>query len=186
MPPRKQQASRPRKPRAARPVADGPVLDESVVAALESLHGEIRRSFVLTAERVQETFEDGVRRGCLTRSDAERLVATLLDVGHSQRKELLADLEAVVDRATTGVADGLRRARDGVDATVRRSPMADRALRVAGFGSLPIKAYDELVVGQVLSKLESLSAAELRRVQTYERSHANRKSVLAAIEKRLG
>jgi hypothetical protein len=52
--------------------------------------------------------------------------------------------------------------------------------------SFPILAYDDLTAAQVIGRLEGLSAAELRKVRDYERRHANRKSVLAAIEKALG
>ena len=43
----------------------------------------------------------------------------------------------------------------------------------------------ELTVGQVTQRLPGLSAPQLRQVRDYERRHANRKSVLAAIEKLL-
>jgi hypothetical protein len=53
-------------------------------------------------------------------------------------------------------------------------------------GPLPIAGYDELTAGQVQGKLDGLNPAELRNVREYERRHANRKSVLTAIEKLLG
>ena len=63
---------------------------------------------------------------------------------------------------------------------------ADRARRAAGVGpSFPILGYDELKVGQVTSRIKELGKPDLRKVLTYERKHANRKSVVAAIEKRL-
>ena len=50
---------------------------------------------------------------------------------------------------------------------------------------LPILGYDELTAAQVQSRLVGRSPAELRKVRDYERRHANRKSVLAAIDKHL-
>jgi len=43
-----------------------------------------------------------------------------------------------------------------------------------------------LTAGLVGERLAGLTLSELRKVREYERSHANRKSVLAAIEKSLG
>ena len=65
----------------------------------------------------------------------------------------------------------------------RRGPTARSA---AGLGSpFPISGYDDLTATQVKSRLVELTAAELRKVRDHERRDANRKSVLAAIEKRL-
>jgi hypothetical protein len=63
---------------------------------------------------------------------------------------------------------------------------ADRARRTVGVGpSFPILGYDDLTAAQVNSRLKGLSPRELRQVREYERRHANRKSVLDAIEKAL-
>ena len=56
---------------------------------------------------------------------------------------------------------------------------------VSGEQGVPIDAYDDLTARQATESLKDLSAAELRQVRDYERRHANRKSVLAAIEKAL-
>ena len=48
----------------------------------------------------------------------------------------------------------------------------------------PDPAYDELTARQVTERLRGLAPAELRRVREYERRHANRKSVLTAIDAR--
>ncbi len=64
---------------------------------------------------------------------------------------------------------------------------ADRARRAAGLGpSFPITGYDDLTAAQVQGRLEDLSPAELRKVRDYERRHANRKSVLSSVGKKLG
>ena len=62
----------------------------------------------------------------------------------------------------------------------------DRARRVAGVGpSFPILGYDDLTAAQVNERLGDLGPAELRKVRDYEKRNANRKSVLAAVEKKL-
>jgi hypothetical protein len=64
---------------------------------------------------------------------------------------------------------------------------ADRARRAAGVGpSFPILGYDDLTAAQVQSRLDGLSPAELRKVRDYEKRNANRKSVLDAIQSKLG
>ena len=63
---------------------------------------------------------------------------------------------------------------------------ADRARRTVGVGpSFPILGYDDLTAAQVEGRLDGLTPAELRKVRDYERRHANRKSVLGAIERAL-
>ena len=64
---------------------------------------------------------------------------------------------------------------------------ADRARRVAGVGpSFPIIGYDDLTAAEVQSRLDTLSRPELRKVRDHERRNANRKTVLEAIETKLG
>ena len=76
-----------------------------------------------------------------------------------------------------------RRSSEPVDRIVRG---ADRARRAAGVGSsFPISGYADLNVSQVQARLKELSKPELRKVLTYEREHANRKSVVGVIEKSL-
>ena len=56
----------------------------------------------------------------------------------------------------------------------------------AGFEcGLKIAGYDDLTAAQVASRLDDLEPAELREVRSYERRNANRKTVLAAVERKL-
>ena len=87
--------------------------------------------------------------------------------------------------ARSQLESATRRARrnESVDRVVRS---ADRARRSVGVGpSFPILGYDDLSAGQVEERLSGLSSADLRKVRDYERRHANRKSVLAAVERSL-
>jgi polyhydroxyalkanoate synthesis regulator phasin len=124
---------------------------------------------VLTRERIQETLDEAAQRGRVTRTDANELVAELVRRGRQQTDDVFADFELLLER--------------GRDQLVRG---ADRARRTVGAGpALPIAGYDELTAAQVGKRLNGLTAAELRRVRDYERRHANRKSVLVAVEKSL-
>jgi polyhydroxyalkanoate synthesis regulator phasin len=140
---------------------------------------------VLSRERIQETLDDAAERGRLTRSDANQLGAELIRLGRQQTDELLSDLERMLGQGRQRWDSATRRARSSetLDKLVRG---ADRARRTVGVGStFPITGYDEMSSQQVQKRLGDLSQAELRRLRDYERRHANRKSVLSAIEKAL-
>jgi polyhydroxyalkanoate synthesis regulator phasin len=140
---------------------------------------------LLTRERIQDTLDEAAARGRLTRSDANELTAELLRRGRLQTDEILADAERLIERGRDQFEAGAMRSRlsDSVERIVRT---ADRARRTVGVGpSFPILGYDELTAAQVNARLKGLSATELRRVREYERRHANRKSVLDAIERAL-
>jgi polyhydroxyalkanoate synthesis regulator phasin len=140
---------------------------------------------VLTRERIQDTLDEAAERGRLTRTDANELVGELVKRGRQQTDELLADLERLLGRGRSQIESATRRARrtEPVDRLVRR---ADRARRTVGVGpSFPVLGYDDLTAAQVETRLDGLTPAELRKVREYERRHANRKSVLGAIERAL-
>jgi hypothetical protein len=141
---------------------------------------------MLTRDRIQETLDEAASRGRLTRSDANDLVTELVRKGRQQTDDLLSDFEQLVGRGRGQLGSAAQRARrsDPVDQLVRA---ADRARRSVGVGSsFPISGYDDLTTSQVATRLGPLSPPELRRVREYETRHANRKSVLDAIEKALG
>ena len=148
---------------------------------------------MLTRERIEETVEDAVSRGSMTRDAAQDLIAGLVERGRRQTTDVLGDLEqllgrsrgseSVAARARKQVGDATARARDAGDQVLGQ---VDRARRVAGVGpSFPIMGYDDLTVGQVQTRLDTLTPAELRKVRDYEKRNANRKSVLSAIESKL-
>jgi polyhydroxyalkanoate synthesis regulator phasin len=140
---------------------------------------------VLTRERIQETLDDAAERGRVTRSDANELVDALVARGRQQTEQLMSDVERLLGRGRQQLGSATLRARrsESLDLLLRS---ADRARRTVGTGqSFPILGYDELTAAQVQARLDGLAPAELRRVRDYERRHANRKSVLAAIDRSL-
>jgi polyhydroxyalkanoate synthesis regulator phasin len=141
---------------------------------------------ILSHERIQETLDEAAARGRVTRTDANELAAQLVQRGRQQTDELLADLDRLLGLGRQQLDTATARARrsEPVDRLVSG---ADRARRRVGVGpSFPITGYDELTAAQVQQRLRNLKPADLRKVRTYERRHANRKTVLGAIEKRLG
>jgi hypothetical protein len=140
---------------------------------------------VLSRERIQETLDEAAERGRLTRSDANELGAQLIQRGRQQTDELLGDLERLLGRGRQQLDNAGRRSGLGepLDRLVRGAEFARR--KVSGSDRLPILDYDDLTAAQVQQRLGVLSPTELRKVRDYERRHANRKSVLATIEKLL-
>jgi len=118
---------------------------------------------VITRARLQEIVDDAVARGRITRADAADLVTDVLARGRSQAEDLLAELELLLARV----------------------PL-EAARRVAGLGpDFPITGYDDLTAAEVVTELDGMSAADLRKVREYERANANRKTVLGAVERKL-
>src|SRR5947199_987729 len=134
---------------------------------------------MISRERIQDTLDDAAERGRLTRSDANDLVSELVRRGREQTDSVLADIERLLrGRAASGSNTKLT---TPVEKLVRGAGHVKRTVS----GGLPIVAYDELTARQATERLKGLTPAQLRQVRDYERRHANRKSVLAAIEREL-
>jgi hypothetical protein len=140
---------------------------------------------MISRDRIQDTLDEAAERGRLTRSDANELVTELVKRGREQTDNVLADFERLLlGRGRSGSTTKLSRLPDPVEKLVRSS--AGRVRRsVSGEQELPILAYDDMTARQATERLKGLTHGELRQVRDYERRHANRKSVLAAIEREL-
>jgi len=138
----------------------------------EALHGLIDPlgMVMLTRERIEDALNDAVSRGRVTADDAQDLVASLIERGRRQTNDVLGDLEDLVS----------------TKADKARTKAADKARRAAGMGaSFPIAGYEDLTAAQVQARLDGLAPADLRKVREHEKRHANRKTVLRAIDQRL-
>jgi polyhydroxyalkanoate synthesis regulator phasin len=139
-----------------------------------------REVVVVTRARLQESLDEAVERGRMTRDDATALLTDLLQRGRKQTDDLREEIESLLDGARSTTRKGVSESAERVLREV------DRARRVAGVGpAFPILGYDDLTAAQVTGRLGDLSPAELRKVRDYERRNANRKSVLAAVEQKL-
>jgi polyhydroxyalkanoate synthesis regulator phasin len=117
---------------------------------------------LLTRKHIEEVLDDAVARGRMTRADAQDMVQNLLSRSARATDDLLSDIE----RMLGGRGDSLD------------SP-------AEGAGSQPIAGYDELSAAQVQERLDGLTPAELRKLRDYEARHANRKTVLDKINRKL-
>src|SRR4051794_22813683 len=156
-------------PAAPAAPAAAPDADPGVREQLQKLLAPID-AVLLTRDRLQEVVDDAVQRGRMTRSDASELMTEIFSRGRQTTEDLMSD----VDQLLGGPADRVRRE-------------VDRARRMTGLGaSFPISGYEGLNAAQVQARLDDLTPAELRKVRDYERRNANRKTVLASIESKLG
>jgi polyhydroxyalkanoate synthesis regulator phasin len=167
--------------------------EDQLLAGIASLRDMLSKGVVITSDRLQEVVDETVRRGRMTRQDAEELVQNLVAVGRRQSQDALAEIEDLVGRSAKETRRQAHARVRSVGAAARRAPGTDRALRTvdrvrraAGLGhAFPIIGYEDLTAAQVRERLGDLNPAELRKVRDHERRNANRKSVLTAIERKL-
>jgi hypothetical protein len=152
-------------PRASSPPSDP-------LARLSSLRDALTKGVMLTGDRIQEVVDDAVSRGRMTRTDAEDLVQRLISLGRQQTEDVIGDIEQLLGRGAS----------TGGDRVLRH---VDKARRAVGIGTFPILGYDDLSASQIGDRLSDLTPAQLRKVRDHEKRNANRKSVLASIERKL-
>lgn len=158
-----------------RPEQDGTEVGDEETAA--DLRERLLHSVTLPVERLQEALDDAVRRGRMTRRDAEELVAALVSASRTQTEQLINELDQLLTGGRGSAAR--RRARSEGEKVLRG------VKRAVGSSGVPIEGYDDLTAAQVTAELGDLTPEELRRVRDYEKRNANRKSVLGAVEKAL-
>jgi polyhydroxyalkanoate synthesis regulator phasin len=165
--------------------------------SVEAFRQALERSVTLSRGRLEEAVDDAVKRGRMTRSDANELISNLVTRSRQYTDDLVRQLERLLEQAQrelaragparrrAGAAAG-RAARVARDAADRPLARADRLRRRAGVrAGGPISAYDQLTASQIRARLRDLSPAELRQVRTRERRGKARKGVLDEIERRL-
>src|SRR3954467_8420979 len=123
-----------------------PPVPDDLVATLGALRERLGSSLTLTSDRLQETVDDAVRRGRMTRKDAEELLSTLVSAGRAQTEALLADLEQLLGRGAT------------TEVVLRTVARARR--RVGAAASFPIDSYDDLTAAQITKRLGELTPAQ--------------------------
>jgi polyhydroxyalkanoate synthesis regulator phasin len=163
--------------------------EQSVQAFREALE----KTVTISRDRLQEVVDDAVRRGRMTRGDAEEMVSRLLTRGRDQADDLLSQLERLLaqvrevpDRARQQVGGRTEQARKrAVGAVEKPLAGADRVRRAARVPGFPITAYDQLSIRQIDRRLQELSPVELRRVRDYERRNKARKGLLRSLDRKL-
>ena len=186
--------------------------DKSVQAfrdALERSRTALESNVTMPRERVQEVVDDAVKRGRITRADANELMSNLVSRSRKATDDLIRDLEKLLEQArkevearttkarkelesrTTTTRKQATRAAERVgrvarDAADRPLASADKLRRRTGAPGPPISGYEQLTAAQIKTRLKDLNKADLRKVRTQEKRGKARKGILDAIEKQLG
>jgi polyhydroxyalkanoate synthesis regulator phasin len=161
--------------------------------SVQAFRDALEKSVTISRDRLQEVIDDAVRRGRMTRGDADEIVGRLVTRGRDQADDLLSQLERLLaqareapGRAKQQVGSRAQRARKrAVKAADKPLAGADRVRRAARVPGFPITAYDDLTARQIDRRLQELSRTELRKVRDYERRNKGRKGVLRAVERKL-
>jgi polyhydroxyalkanoate synthesis regulator phasin len=168
--------------------------------SVQAFRDALEKSVTISRDRLQEVIDDAVRRGRMTRGDADEIVGRLVTRGRNQADEMVGQLErllAQVREAPSRAGAQAQKARRQVENRTERArkrtvkavdkPLAgaDRVRRAAKVPGFPITAYDDLSVKQIDRRLQELTRAELRKVRSYEGRHKSRKSLMRNLDRRL-
>jgi polyhydroxyalkanoate synthesis regulator phasin len=166
--------------------------------SVEAFRDALERSVTLSRDRLQDVVDDAVRRGRITRDDANELVSSLVTRSRRYSDDLVKQLERLLDqaqreletraaparrRASAGARRAARAARAAADAPLAQADRLRRRSGVSAGG--PITAYDQLTAAQIKSRLGDLSDSQLRGVRTREQRGKARKGILSDIDRRL-
>ncbi len=101
-------------------------------------------------------------------------------------KEGLRSVQQVSEQvAERGIEAAEQVSRQGLRVAEDAAEQAERAARKADPNDLPIKDYDKLNASEISSKLDGLSVADLRKVESYEKRNKNRETVIEQIERKI-
>jgi hypothetical protein len=70
-------------------------------------------------------------------------------------------------------------------ATKNAQAATERVVEASTNGGFPISGYDELNVGEVGARLDSLTVAQLKKVREYEKRNKNRETVIDQIDRKI-
>jgi hypothetical protein len=73
---------------------------------------------------------------------------------------------------------------ENVSRNVTRMPTVPRAVGARN-GGVPIEGYDEMNVGEISGRLDSLSEEELKRVRDYEKRNKNRDTLVEQLDRKI-
>ena len=83
--------------------------------SVEAFRDALERSVTISRDRIQEIVDDAVKRGRMTRADANDLVSKLVSRGRKQTEDLLKELERTLEQARKEVEGRTGAARKRVE-----------------------------------------------------------------------
>lgn len=112
---------------------------------------------------------------------ARRAVPVATRLGALGSSQLLARVtNAVHERVDVAGEELLEDVPDISEADARNAPDDDLTATV-DVSELAIVGYDDLAARQIVDRLDGLDAADLTRIETYEREHRSRSTILGKI-----
>jgi polyhydroxyalkanoate synthesis regulator phasin len=126
-------AAQPKSSKGTASAADSSRAEESIQAFRQALEASV----TISRERLQDVVDDAVRRGRMTRGDAEDLVDRLVSRGREQADDILGDLERLVSQLSGDVSERASQHRRNAQRTSARAKRelgdaADRARKEVG------------------------------------------------------
>jgi polyhydroxyalkanoate synthesis regulator phasin len=105
----------PKQPKAPRPGPDdAPARSSRAEQSVQAFRDALDKSVTISRDRLQEVVDDAVRRGRMTRDDAEDLVGRLVTRGRGQADDIIGQLETLLaqlrDTGAEAVAEPRRTA----------------------------------------------------------------------------
>jgi polyhydroxyalkanoate synthesis regulator phasin len=88
-------------------------------ASLQAFRDAVEKSVAVSRERLQEVVDDAVRRGRMTRGDAEEMVGRLVSQVREQAEELLSQVEPLI--SNSAVSKARRDVESRVRSTARKA-----------------------------------------------------------------
>ena len=76
----------------------GPEESTRAEQSVQAFRDALEKSVTISRERLQEVVDDAVKRGRMTRGDAEEMVGRLATRGREQAEDLIAQLESLLSQ----------------------------------------------------------------------------------------
>lgn len=89
--------------------------------SLQAFREALEKSVTISRERLQEVVDDAVRRGRMTRGDAEDLVVRLLTRGREQADDIIGELDRVISQVRSDVGERASAQRRQAERTAGRA-----------------------------------------------------------------
>jgi ferritin-like metal-binding protein YciE len=147
-------------------------------AQVPVLAGAAVRSLVAGDSSFDLSKTGAVQAARNARDEAVDEAGEVLDDARDASRTAASRTRSTARKATASA----RRTARSAEKSAARSTRTSSSSSASANGSEPIKGYDELNANEVNARLEGLSPAELRKVETYEKSHAKRTTVLERIK----
>jgi hypothetical protein len=140
-------------------------------------YAKAREEFAdLSAPRLRKVLDELIQRGEARMEPVEKAIKTRTKKAEKRFKDVR---KSATSRAKSTAKRTTKRAEAAADAIAPKLPRVAAPKKAS---ELPIKGYAGLTANEIVSQLKGLTQTELAKVYKYEKAHANRQTILDAIE----